>query len=164
MEGPVSASHLTTVDGDSPRDLATLANEINAHYGRATAPVPSCWARRLEERGNQELRFNKTPVVACGSGATGKGKALVLWRILMIDLHNARRLRKLLGPLSAEERQQLKNNIEADGRVIDPILYWHDGKRNVVIDGMHRWEIVRGTEIPFCTEQLKFANYEEAEV
>jgi len=80
------------------------------------------------------------------------------------DLHFAERLRTLLPPLTPEERQQLKENIESDGRVRDPILYWHDGNRNVVIDGMHRWDIVRGTEIPFCTEQLKFANYEEAEV
>jgi len=29
---------------------------------------------------------------------------------------------------------------------------------------MHRWEIVRGTSIPFRTEQMSFANYEEAEI
>ena len=80
------------------------------------------------------------------------------------DLHIAERLRKLLPPLTPEEQQQLKENIESDGRVRDPILYWHDGKRNVVIDGMHRWDIVKGTPIPFRTEQMHFANYEEAEV
>ena len=80
------------------------------------------------------------------------------------DLQIAERLRKLLPPLTPEERQQLKANIELDGRVREPILYWHDGKRNVVIDGMHRWDIVRGTPIPFRTEQMHFANYEEAEV
>ena len=80
------------------------------------------------------------------------------------DLHIAERLRKLLPPLTPEERQQLRENIEFDGRVRDPILFWHDGKRNVVIDGMHRWDIVRGTQIPFGTEQMHFANYDEAEV
>ncbi len=80
------------------------------------------------------------------------------------DLHIAERLRKLLPPLTPEERQQLKKNIESDGRVRDPILFWHDGKRNVVIDGMHRWDIVRGTPIPFRTERMHFASYEDAEV
>jgi len=80
------------------------------------------------------------------------------------DLHIAERLRKLLPTLTPEERQQLEENIESDGRVRDPILYWHDGNRNVVIDGMHRWEIVRGKSIPYRTEQMHFRNYEEAEV
>ncbi len=80
------------------------------------------------------------------------------------DLHIAERLRKLLPPPTPEERQQLKENIESDGRVRDPILFWHDGKRNVVIDGMHRWDIVRGTPIPYRTERMHFDNYEEAEV
>ena len=69
------------------------------------------------------------------------------------DLLFAERLRKLLPPLTPEERQQLKENIESDGRVRDPILFWHDGNRNVVIDGMHRWDIVRGTPIPYRTLQ-----------
>lgn len=79
------------------------------------------------------------------------------------DLHIEERLRNLLPQLTPEEREQLKKNIESDGHVRDPILYWHDGKRNVVIDGMHRWEIVRETTIPYRTEQMYFANYEEAE-
>lgn len=80
------------------------------------------------------------------------------------DLHIAERLQELLPPLTQEEQQQLKENLESVGRVRDPILYWHDGERNVVIDGMHRWEIVRGTSIPFHTEQMDFSNYDEAEI
>ena len=79
------------------------------------------------------------------------------------DLHISERLRALLPPLTAEERKQLKENIESDGKVREAILYWHDGKKNVVADGMHRWDIVRGTEIPYKTEELHFANYEEVE-
>ncbi len=81
-----------------------------------------------------------------------------------IDLHIADRLRKLLPPLTPEERKQLKANIESDGRVTEPIRYWNDGKRNVVVDGMHRWEIVRGGDIPYRAESMEFASYEEAEL
>ena len=79
------------------------------------------------------------------------------------DLHISERLRKLLPPLTTDEKKQLKVNIESDGKVREALLYWHDGTRNVVADGMHRWEIVRGTEIPYETEEMHFASYEEAE-
>jgi hypothetical protein len=80
------------------------------------------------------------------------------------DLHIATRLKKLLDPLTPEEKKQLKANIESDGEVLDPILFWNDGKKNVVIDGMHRWEIVRNTETKFSTKKMNFASYEEAEI
>jgi hypothetical protein len=57
------------------------------------------------------------------------------------DLHISKRLQALLPPQSDEARKRLEENIVKDGRILDPILYWNDGKRNVVIDGMTRWEI-----------------------
>ena len=80
------------------------------------------------------------------------------------DLHISERLRKLLPPLTSEERKQLKANIEADGHVTDTIFYWNDGKRNVIVDGMNRWEIVKGTDIPYETDFMAFGDYEEVEV
>lgn len=80
------------------------------------------------------------------------------------DLHISERLRKLLPPLTTDEKKQLKENIEADGKVRDVILYWHDGTKNVVTDGMHRWEIVRGTDTPYETEEMYFESYEDAEL
>lgn len=80
------------------------------------------------------------------------------------DLHIVERLKKLLPPLTKEERDQLKSNIEADGSVLDPLVYWNDGHKNVVLDGMHRWEIIRGGDIRFETHRIILANYEEAEV
>jgi hypothetical protein len=80
------------------------------------------------------------------------------------DLHIAARLQKLLDPLTKEERKQLKANIVSDGAVFDPILFWDDGKKDIVIDGMHRWEIVRNTNIPYDTREMAFRDYEEAEV
>ncbi len=83
------------------------------------------------------------------------------------DLHISTRLAAVLPPLDEEARKKLAANIEADGRVIDPILYWHDGKRNVVLDGMHRWKIIRqkGKTAPrFRTELVStITTYEEAE-
>jgi hypothetical protein len=80
------------------------------------------------------------------------------------DLHIVERLRNQLPVLTDAQRQGLEANIKAEGRVINPIRYWHDGTRNVIVDGMNRWEIVQGTDIPYKTEPMVFANYEEAEL
>ena len=83
-----------------------------------------------------------------------------------VDLHISERLRKLLPGLTPEEKKQLKANIESDGRVTEPIVYWNDGKRNVIVDGMHRWEIIRGTDIPCETESMPIlvTSYEDVEL
>jgi hypothetical protein len=80
------------------------------------------------------------------------------------DLHISERLRNLLPPLTPDERKQLKANIEADGRVREPLLFWNHGDRNIVVDGMHRWEIVRWTDIPYETQEMNFASYEDVEI
>lgn len=81
------------------------------------------------------------------------------------DLHISKRLKDLLPSLTKEEREQLKANIEADGRVTDPILYWNDGKKNVVVDGMHRFDIARRGDIPWKSEPILIGDtYEDVEV
>lgn len=82
------------------------------------------------------------------------------------DLHISERLRKLLPPLTADERKQLKENILDDGQVLDPILWWFDGTKKVVIDGMHRWEIIRGIDgqVQYRTQPMNFVDYEDAEI
>lgn len=65
----------------------------------------------------------------------------------MVDLHISKRLKAALPPHTEHERKQLEANIVADGEVLDPILFWNDGKRLVVVDGMHRWEIIRRLKI-----------------
>lgn len=82
----------------------------------------------------------------------------------MDDLHISQRLHQLLPPLTKEEKQQLKDNIAADGQVFTPILYWFDGDKNLVVDGMHRWEIIRGTDIPYSAEEMEFESIEDAEL
>lgn len=83
-----------------------------------------------------------------------------------MDLHISKRLKACLPPLTDEQKKGLEDDILADGRVTDPILYWHDGKRNVVIDGMHRWEIIRRNGVTqFRTEPMPTAgeSYEDIE-
>jgi len=72
-----------------------------------------------------------------------------------VELEISPRLKKLLPPLSEEECRQLTANIETDGRVTDPILYWWDGKRNVVVDGMHRLEVARKGGFPYRAEPIE---------
>ena len=81
------------------------------------------------------------------------------------DLHIRKRLKDLLPSLTDDERQQLKANIEADGRVTDPILYWWDGKENVVVDGMHRFDIARRGNLPYQTQPIEIGDtYDDVEL
>ena len=81
------------------------------------------------------------------------------------ELHISKRLQTILPVLTDEERAQLKANILADGAVTDPIIYWYDGKRNVVVDGMHRFDIARGEGLPFPCREIKLGDtYEHAEL
>lgn len=62
-------------------------------------------------------------------------------------------------PLTAEEFQQLENNILADGVVINPIIVW-DG---IIVDGHNRYRIVnKHPEIQFSTCEKTFADRYEA--
>ncbi len=80
------------------------------------------------------------------------------------DLHISPRLKKLLPPLTAAEKKQLEANLVADGRVIDPIVCWHDGEENIIVDGMHRHPIADENGLPYGVEWVKIGDtYEEAE-
>lgn len=80
------------------------------------------------------------------------------------DLHISHRLRQLLPSLSKDERATLRANIEKAGRVREAIRWWFDGDQKVIVDGMHRWDLLTGTDIPYETEELHFGSYEEAEI
>ena len=81
------------------------------------------------------------------------------------ELHISKRLQAVLPPLTDDERAQLRANILADGEITNPLIYWHDGKRNVVVDGMHRFAIARGEELPYSAKPVTIGEtYEEAEL
>lgn len=62
-------------------------------------------------------------------------------------------------PLTAEEFQQLENNILADGIVINPIIVWN----GVIVDGHNRYRIVsKHPEIQFSTCEKAFSDRYEA--
>jgi len=82
-----------------------------------------------------------------------------------MKLHISQRLKKLLPAHTTEERQQLQENIEADGEILDPILYWNDGKRFVVVDGMNRFEIARKRNLSYKATEVHVGDtYEDAEL
>ena len=80
------------------------------------------------------------------------------------DLHISKRLKAILPPLTAKEKKQLEANLLADGRVIDPVLYWHDGKRDVIVDGMHRHPLAEKHGLSYGVERVlaDATTYEEA--
>jgi hypothetical protein len=80
------------------------------------------------------------------------------------DLHISKRLQALLPPLTDDEKWQLKENLIGDGRKYEPIFWWYDGEKNVIVDGMHSWHIIKANNLPYSTEQMKFADYDEAEL
>ena len=62
-------------------------------------------------------------------------------------------------PLTAEEFQQLENNILADGLVINPIITWN----GVIVDGHNRYHIVsKHPHIQFTTCEKAFIDRYEA--
>ena len=71
------------------------------------------------------------------------------------ELHISKRLKALLPPLTKEERKQLEANLVADGRVIDPILFWYDGTKKFIVDGMHRYQIATKNALPYTSDRVE---------
>lgn len=57
-------------------------------------------------------------------------------------------LQALIPPLTDEERQQLEENIRAEG-CRDPLVAWQNGNGRVLIDGHHRYKICTQHDIPY---------------
>jgi len=81
-----------------------------------------------------------------------------------MELHISKRLKALLPPQTKQELEQLKANIDEEG-ILDPILYWNDGKKDIVIDGMTRYGIAQAGNLAFDTKEIVIeGGIEEAEV
>lgn len=74
------------------------------------------------------------------------------------DLQLDEEFQRLLGSHSSEEFDQLKKNLIADGRVIDPIIVWEG--QDIVVDGHTRYQIALAEGIPFEVIELPFVDRE----
>ena len=69
----------------------------------------------------------------------------------------------LIPPLSAEERQQLEENVVENGGARDPLVVWASKGKLTLLDGHNRYEICTRLELPFDIEEVRFADRSHAE-
>jgi hypothetical protein len=69
----------------------------------------------------------------------------------------------LIPPLSAEERQQLEENIVEHGGARDPLVVWASKGTLTLLDGHNRYEICTRLELPFEIEEMRFSDRSHAE-
>jgi phage N-6-adenine-methyltransferase len=82
-----------------------------------------------------------------------------VWEDIKIDAEFA----ALIPPLSAEERQQLEENIVEHGGARDPLVAWAKSGTLTLLDGHNRYEICTRLDLPFDIHELRFKAREEAE-
>ncbi len=68
----------------------------------------------------------------------------------------------LIPPLSAEERQQLEQNIVEHGGARDPLVVWASKGKLTILDGHNRYEICTRLELPFDIHEMRFGSRDEA--
>ena len=69
----------------------------------------------------------------------------------------------LIKPLSAEERQQLEENIAEHGGARDPLVVWASKGTLTLLDGHNRYEICTRLGLPFDVHELRFKARDDAE-
>ena len=70
------------------------------------------------------------------------------------------RFAKACPKLSEEEYSALETLLLKDGRVINPILTWH----NYIVDGHNRFELATAHNLPYQTEEREFASEDDVVV
>jgi len=68
----------------------------------------------------------------------------------------------MIPALSAEERQQLEENIVEHGGARDPLVVWTNAGKLTLIDGHNRYEICTRLELPFDVHEMRFKSRDEA--
>lgn len=68
----------------------------------------------------------------------------------------------LIPPLSAEERQQLEENIVEHGGARDPLVVWASKGTLTLLDGHNRYEICARLELPFDVHEMRFGSRDQA--
>ncbi len=69
----------------------------------------------------------------------------------------------LIPPLSAEERQQLEENIVEHGGARDPLVVWASKGTLTLLDGHNRYEICARLNMPFEIDEMRFSDRSHAE-
>lgn len=69
------------------------------------------------------------------------------------------KFKRLLDPLTQDERDGLEQSILADG-CRDPLVVWN----GILIDGHNRYEICRKYNVPFQVSYIEFKNENEARI
>jgi hypothetical protein len=69
----------------------------------------------------------------------------------------------LIPPLSAEERQQLEENITEHGSARDPLVVWASKGTLTLLDGHNRYEICSRLDLPFDIQEMRFSDRSHAE-
>ena len=69
----------------------------------------------------------------------------------------------LIPPLSADERQQLEENIIEHGGARDPLVAWSNDKGLTLLDGHNRYEICTRLGLPFDIHEVFLSSRDEAE-
>jgi N6-adenosine-specific RNA methylase IME4 len=67
----------------------------------------------------------------------------------------------LIPPLSAEERQQLEENIVEHGGARDPLVVWASKGTLTLLDGHNRYEICTRLGLPFDVYEMQFNSRDE---
>lgn len=68
----------------------------------------------------------------------------------------------LIPPLTAEERQQLEENIVEHGGARDPLVVWAHADSLTLLDGHNRYEICSRLDLPFDIQEMEFGSREAA--
>jgi 16S rRNA G966 N2-methylase RsmD len=68
----------------------------------------------------------------------------------------------LIPPLSAEERQQLEDNIVEHGGARDPLVVWASKGTLTLLDGHNRYEICTRLDLPFDVHEIRFEDRSHA--
>jgi N6-adenosine-specific RNA methylase IME4 len=68
----------------------------------------------------------------------------------------------LIPPLSAEERQQLEENIVEHGGARDPLVVWASKGTLTLLDGHNRYEICTRLGLPFDVHEMRFSSRDHA--
>ncbi|MCW3789401.1 ParB N-terminal domain-containing protein [Plebeiibacterium sediminum] len=87
------------------------------------------------------------------SGGLGKFREEIKELVILSDLQS------FIPPLTEEEKGLLLESIKSEG-IREPIDIWHDGEKNIIVDGHNRYNIAQELGVSFKTKEHKFESIE----